>query len=679
MNCQLYGATCSSSDVPRRPDNAAASGGRKRKRASTTVDQDVQRQPATESLNDAEQPALDNVEQQAPIDVNQRLQTPHQWTLPGDAEILPLVQPNETAPDFDQYALDLGLVLAPFWPPNSPLSLLSNGLETMVDGTSISPYAAHIPTPLLSDIGPSTSAFRGLDLGHTMAADPLASTSQEPVETRPSRVAHELFLRKGTADSKFIGIGSIGSTISECLRYSISTHGGLMESTIIDHLVQGIRHVDELALSTASPLPPLPEREFAERGVQAYFDFLHMLYPIMDLDFLDSWHKVYDGDHQTLSAIAYSRLCLVAAVGNLVSPLSSDSDTWEKAQRLQEKSWTLIDRVMASPFIDSMQIMLLHSVFLLYCGKTGIAWMTCGIAVRIAQSLGLHQHTPSQLGFNAQNIGLRSRLWTVAYTLDAFLSLSEGRPSAIAGTASLASSHRLSEQECPPLATKSPAMDIHEWLVGLAVIANKVLGLLKSGESLSGTLLQIADIDSQLLAWKDAIPMEFRPDQQILADDNTYCLVAMLHLKFHNLMRTVHWISLSFANEQAAGGSHQLQPRVRASESICVTSARSIIEVLNETSNRRIAGGRGGFIVPYCMAAISIFYRQILKEPTRHSTRTNLEYMRNGTLHITNLTESLGPRRHFRALFKDMLRVAEDVVSKSATQLGRQEEARSDT
>lgn len=439
-----------------------------------------------------------------------------------------------------------------------------------------------------------------------------------------------------------------------------------MESEILDHLVHGIRHVDELALSTAFENPPLPERDFAERGVQAYYDFLHLLYPIMEVDFLNGWHQAYDDNSFTMSPAAYSRFCLVVSVGNLVSASRPDTDTRETAQQLQEQTWSLIDRVMASPFLESMQVMLLHTVFLLHCGKTGIAWMTCGMAVRIAQSLGLHQHTPPQLGLSAEHISLRSRLWSVAYTLDAFLSLSEGRPSAITGSPNLGLSRRLSEQEYPPVATKSPVIFVHDWDIGLAVIANQLLTLMKNSESLVGTLARIAEIDAELLAWKDAIPMDFRPDQQILADDPLYCLVAMLHLKYHNLMRTVHWISLTLSSEELGGDLSRLGARVRSSESICVTSARSVIEVLNGTFSQRIVGSPGPFIVPYCMAAISTFYRQILKEPTRHSARTDLEHMRNGTLHITTLLDSIGPRRHFRALFEDMLRVAENVVSKTS-------------
>ncbi|KAL2846460.1 hypothetical protein BJY01DRAFT_263324 [Aspergillus pseudoustus] len=514
----------------------------------------------------------------------------------------------------------------------------------------------------------------------------------------PPRSAHELFLRKGSSDTKFIGMGSVGSTISECLRY------GSMESASLAHLVNGIRHVDELSLPPAIPLPPLPERDVAERGIRSYHERLHLLYPIIEVEFLDSWRQIYDAGTPSLSPVAYCRLCLVVLVGNIVSPQQQHgtgagaSEQWDAAQRLHQQTWALLGQVMGSAFMESMQVMLLHTLFLLYCGKTGIAWMTCGMAVHIAQSLGLHMHPAPQLELTPRLIDMRSKLWSVAYALDAFLSLSEGRPSSITGSPpSLAtsffssypsSSYRPSSSG--PL-LRSPAAHIHEWLVSLASIASSVVTLLKSGESPLGTLTQIGEIDAQLLAWKDSIPMELRPDQQILADEPVYSVIAMLHLKYHNLMRTIHWVSLTLAASDASLvttatdtsssslSTHPPRPvltaRIRTSETICTNASRAIIDVLNSASSSSssssnhhsgrvitIIGCPGGFIVPYCMAAIAVVYRRILQEPRRHSARTDLEHMRNGTLHVTALLDSVRPRSHFRRLFGEMLRVAEGVV-----------------
>ncbi|KAL4806519.1 fungal-specific transcription factor domain-containing protein [Aspergillus unguis] len=617
MNCQLYGATCTASDG-KAPEQIGQVAGEKRSQDAAGIERD--REHETDQRDQTVQ--ADTIETQPgqPDNQTDTIERPTEqieWNPTTQSDMPSLVP--EIAPEFDQYAQDLGLVLAPFWPQNTEMALPLT-LDLPAESVSSLSYPAPLPTPTHS--GP---VYQGLDL------------LQSPYGAQPDppgRSAHEMFLRKGS-DTKFIGMGSVGSTISECLRYSVNNHGGSMESTILAHLVNGIRHVDELSLSTAFQHPPLPEKAFAEQGIQAYHDFVHLLYPIMDGEFAATWRQIYN--HDSLSAISYCRFCLVILVGNIVSPAHSHRDNWQASQRLHEQTWSLLDRVMASPFIESLQVMLLHTVFLLYCGKTGIAWMTCSMAVHIAQSLGLHQHPPPQLGLTPQQTTLRSNLWAVAYTLDAFLSLSEGRPSSITGPP------RVERQS---VANSNTA--IHDWHVSLA---------------------KIAEIDAQLLAWKDSIPMEYRPDQQILAEDHDplYVLVAMLHLKYHNLMRTIHWISLTLSSELPPTNTNSsLHPRIRTSESTALSSSRSIIEVLNCTSSKsNHSRCPGGFIVPYCMAAISIFYRQILKEPTRQSVRADLEYMRSGTMHVTTLVEGIESRGHFGALFGEMLRVAEGVVRRA--------------
>ncbi|KAL4747943.1 hypothetical protein BDW72DRAFT_196226 [Aspergillus terricola var. indicus] len=658
LNCQLYRAECSTSEHPKSSENA----GRKRKRpprapASQNDENEERTVPAPVVTTSEGQQSTTPIPAPLP---SQPAQVPSPWLPISEPEMAP---PVEMAAGFDQYAHELGLVFAPLWPSESHLPGSLDELDGADDLVSSNPYN-HLPTPRLS------ASSIPLDFPPAIQSGNVGFPSQSEHVDRPlpPQSAHELFLKKAPSDSKFIGMGSIGSTIFECLRHSSSTHGGSMESTILNHLVRGIQHVDEMALSTTFRTPPLPERDLAEQGVKTYYNFVHLLYPIMENQFFQDWRDAYN-DPSSLSAAAYSRFCLVVAIGNLASPLrSTDNDTWEAARLLQERTWSLIDHVMANPFLECTQVLLLHTVFLLYCGKTGIAWMTCGMAVRTAQSLGLHQQTPPQLSLGAERIQLRAKLWSVAYTLDAFLSLSEGRPPATTVPPNLELCRSVLAQEGS--ATTSAAIDqplpgiqIHNWGIELAMIANDVHLILKDGyASLHSALARIAELDARLLSWKESIPMDFRPDQQILADDPLYSIVAILHLKYHNLMRSIHWISITLSSETPTGRPAQLGARVRSSEAICLASARSVIDVLNSTSDQRIAGRQGGFVVQYCMAAIAIFYRQIMKEPNRNGARGHLEHMRDGTLHIMSLNSGIKARGQFQVLFEQMLKVAEGVV-----------------
>lgn len=127
-----------------------------------------------------------------------------------------------------------------------------------------------------------------------------------------------------------------------------------------------------------------------------------------------------------------------------------------------------------------------------------------------------------------------------------------------------------------------PAADIYSWQVKLAQIENAFCCLFSSAETAESRTAKVGDLDAALRRWRDEIPMEYRPDQEILADHEMYQSIAMIHLQFFNILRALHWASLSSAkHDGSALNSHQ-NPRIRSSEAICVASARSFVKILNE-------------------------------------------------------------------------------------------------
>jgi hypothetical protein len=76
--------------------------------------------------------------------------------------------------------------------------------------------------------------------------------------------------------------------------------------------------------------------------------------------------------------------------------------------------------------------------------------------------------------------------------------------------------------------------------------------------------------------------MEYRPDQENLAPRQFYHFVSLLHLKYFNMLRAVHWAALISVREDISAVSSEVSPRMQSSEAICVTSARSFVKTLNE-------------------------------------------------------------------------------------------------
>jgi hypothetical protein len=119
------------------------------------------------------------------------------------------------------------------------------------------------------------------------------------------------------------------------------------------------------------------------------------------------------------------------------------------------------------------------------------------------------------------------------------------------------------------------------WKVKLAHIQNKLSGLLNRPASVFTRLDGLVELDEALLEWRDTLPLECRPDQEILVSQSLHLNIAMLHLDYFNLMRAVHWASMtSIPAQNNAGGKHS-NPRIRSSESICLAAIRSFIKTLN--------------------------------------------------------------------------------------------------
>jgi hypothetical protein len=112
----------------------------------------------------------------------------------------------------------------------------------------------------------------------------------------------------------------------------------------------------------------------------------------------------------------------------------------------------------------------------------------------------------------------------------------------------------------------------------------------KAAKQSHGQLLQtIGELDSSLEDWKDAIPLDFRPEHEIKANHTPLMLhVVMLHFAYYNCLMTIHRMAVSngywtsrLSNFALKGRNvRPLNPRVFNSASLCVSAARASIHLI---------------------------------------------------------------------------------------------------
>jgi hypothetical protein len=339
----------------------------------------------------------------------------------------------------------------------------------------------------------------------------------------------------------------------------------------------------------------------------AYFENIHPIYPIIDRQkLLDNWPSLYTTDPDQLDTVTYSAFVLVVAIGALSDHSGRGvTDLQPSVLKLYWQSWSLMDKVCGAPFLPSVQVLVLHVILQIQLGKEHFAWILCGHASRIAQSLGLHRRSPTRFNLSEQEMGLRSHLWWVIFSLDGYLSAVECRPPSLPQSMSDHDPLPLSIGDLPIDASMGHLADIYHWNLKLAHIRHHYCAIVNRCDSVQSRLDALAVLDGRLVQWREDVPLDIRPGQQIIAPQSLYRFIALLHLDYFLLLCSIHWASmLSTTNPVIRSAHHSI--RIQSSEHICVTAARSFIDVLNGL-NTEYDGSRlfqityvGHFLTPIC-------------------------------------------------------------------------------
>ena len=268
------------------------------------------------------------------------------------------------------------------------------------------------------------------------------------------------------------------------------------------------------------------------------------------------------------------------------------------------------------------------------------------------------------------------------------------------------------EGQTPSTALYASTSDVYRWSSKLSQIQHRFCNVTNQASTTVSLLNELGNIDRALLSWCHDVPMDCRPGEEIVSSGNTGQLLVSLHLDYFNMVRAVHWASLTCAHAKRSVVASHPNPRIRGSEAICLSAARSFIKTLNELSSRclpnatfatnfadrdqrhntsrkqqlqhslvrRVHGLEISFVITdsihispqtdYLMGAISVLYRNIFKYPHRMSAKADVEHLRAGKIHFERHASSADIVTTLDNLFQAMLTSAERVTSKDPTPEG---------
>lgn len=193
-------------------------------------------------------------------------------------------------------------------------------------------------------------------------------------------------------------------------------------------------------------------------------------------------------------------------------------------QRYFEHATAIAQKYTSKHTVDFVCALLAQCFYLLATCQTDRCWTTLGLAVRVAQSMGLH--VEDEL-FSDRDRDLapqekRRRVWYSIYVLDRLVSLQLGRPPAICdGNFNVRLPSRQSDTDLVDLTSQSDghfeywAGDYFIALIEFSKIIGKVFNRLYGPSKLddaASTLSTIDRLNFELLQWRSNLPRNLRFD-----------------------------------------------------------------------------------------------------------------------------------------------------------------------
>ncbi|KAK5703812.1 hypothetical protein LTR97_002825 [Elasticomyces elasticus] len=472
-------------------------------------------------------------------------------------------------------------------------------------------------------------------------------------------------------------------------------------------------HSDLSDLFERKIFKPLPSREIAMGLLKDYFEHFNQMFPLFHeptfMHLVDKHYSLepYEGSGWWASLnVALAIAHRLRVMSNVVGQ-EEDEQAWGY---LKNAMAVMTELTMRNTDLLSVQALLGMALFLQGTPNPQPSFFLVAAAIRLAHSIGLHKRG-SGFGLNAVESEQRKRVFWIAYLLDKDICLRSGRPPSQddddmnvelpsedpedgVGTVPLAAPETTtngSAKASPPYNSTTSvkeegrkSMNLFRLMCTFAQIQSRVyknLYSVRAARQSDGELLNtIGALDSELEAWKDSIPLSFRPEHPIQAAHTPLILhVVCLHFAYYNCLTTIHRMSVHHGywsnrlSEYAVQGlsSRPLNPRVFMSASLCVNAARTSIGLV-----RYIPQGDYAcvwLVLYYPVSSLVTLFANILQNPQDARARSDLKLMSSVVSFLTMLerdvNEANGNVKRMLSVCAEFERIARVVLDKAEKDL----------
>ncbi|KAK1815878.1 hypothetical protein LTR12_009763 [Friedmanniomyces endolithicus] len=374
---------------------------------------------------------------------------------------------------------------------------------------------------------------------------------------------------------------------------------------------------------------PLPPRRECEALLRDYFEHFNQMFPLFHeptfMHLVDKHYSLepYEGSGWWASLnVALAIAHRLRVMSNVVGQ-EEDDHAWGY---LKNAMAVMTELTMRNTDLLSVQALLGMALFLQGTPNPQPSFFLVAAAIRLAHSIGLHKRG-SGFNLNAVESEQRKRVFWIAYLLDKDICLRSGRPPSqddddmnvelpsedppdnvgnvplASPTGSTTNGHDNSDYgNAAPRPRQADgakeeggtrkAMNLFRLMCTFAQIQSRVykhLYSVRASRQSDGELLNtIGALDSELEAWKDSIPLDFRPEHPINAAHTPLILHvdARARSDLKLMSSVVSFLTMLERDVNEANGN------VRRMLSVCAEFER-IARVVLDKAERDLRSGRG--------------------------------------------------------------------------------------
>ncbi|KDQ64825.1 hypothetical protein JAAARDRAFT_52756 [Jaapia argillacea MUCL 33604] len=422
-----------------------------------------------------------------------------------------------------------------------------------------------------------------------------------------------------------------------------------------------------------------PERDLADKLVDAYFARCHFLLPVIDKPaFMHQYTILMDNTtnvplHKNETPFIALVFAVFACAAQLIEDhrlAAEDAEGGGMGMIYYERALILHYISHASTQNAHVQCFILLSSFLCSVNCLPQAWLLVGQAVRMAQDLGLHR-SPRRLQVPTIEKETRRKIWAGVYSLDRMLALALGRPLGVEDAdCDVEPPAEVDDEDLPEYfkgalnARQYPSlMSGFVALTSLYKIAGRVLRQVYAIEICKDNLepekraeLQrtVESLDKDLTRWCDDLPAVFKSSPM---DEKQVSMGAVLCSHYYSILTTLHRNFLPVRRDQ---------PVVVRSTAKAVSSARACIRLAPSIKNVVPPSHHLAFFIQHLFssAVIILLYAMHVADPK--ASQAAMEEARSCLTAIDSWEGYWPGARKCKELLHDLANTASAAVQKTA-------------